>query len=239
MLIAVTVELVGFSDIALVILTCDVGILVAVLTFEQRTRKLMKQKESKALIKFESPLDWLKSSTIFAFVSLMSSLTYEIMISLSIETNFPVFGNNSLLFYTIGFFIFGVIYLVRTAIFMIDPSSKANIFVGKIIYMSIIAIIKVGLLGFVALFQYINALMFSLFIQGNILQQIMPEPIMILYALTIVFSFVGMVPLTYGIAFRLDKKMNRLEIVAIMLFVSPWVVLFTVNGLISLGIKLV
>ena len=67
MLTVAVIIVVGLSELVLAIIPCNVGILIAVLTFEKRIRTIMRRKESKILVKHESPLNWLKGATMFSF----------------------------------------------------------------------------------------------------------------------------------------------------------------------------
>jgi hypothetical protein len=237
-LMGVAIVVVGFSDVILVILPCDVAMLLAVFAFEQRTRTLMKRKESKPLIQFESPLNWLKNCALFSFVSIIAGLGYETMNIVGIESNAPIVGNWSLLFFAIAFFVIGLIYILRITVFMIDPASKTNIFAGKLIYMVLEVGMRVILLSFVVILQFFNGSIFSLIIKGTVLQNIFPTPIAILYASTIVLSFIAMVPLTYTIMFRLRQQVKRWGWVVMASFFSPWFILIIASALLSIGIKL-
>lgn len=238
MLMVATAVLVGFTELILAIIPCDVAIILAVLTFEKRTRTLMRKKESKQLSNVESPIDWLKGCTVFSALSLLASLAYVIFNVLNIEIVFPFVANNSLLIYTIGFFIFAIIGLVRTAVFILEPSSRANVFAGKLIYLALKIFIKISLLSFIAVFQFLNATLFSSTVQSIVLQELIPSVIRIVYATTIILSFVGAIPIMYSIIVKQDEKTSRWDWITSILFLLPWVVLFIIGVLMRVGINL-
>jgi hypothetical protein len=218
-LMGMTVVVVGFLDVILVILGCDVALIVAVLPLGERTHKLMKKKESKSLIKVESPLNWLKSCAIFAFVSIIAGLCYETMNIIGIESNAPIFGNPSLLIFAISFFVLALIHILRITVFMIDPASKANIFAGKLIYKALQISMQVILLFFLASLQVFNGLIFPLIINGIVLQNIFPIP------LQFVFHF--------------WKQVKRWDWAIMFSFFSPWIIIIIVGTMLQIGIKLV
>jgi hypothetical protein len=80
--------------------------------------------------------------------------------------------------------------------------------------------------------------MLSAIIQNALMQHLTPPPISILYASTLVLSFIGMVPIIYGILFRLEKQMRRSDWFAFITIGAPWILLSIVGVLLSVGIKL-
>jgi hypothetical protein len=223
----------------LAIFVSDVAIIVAVLTIGQNTRDIMRRRESKPLIQSESPLAWIEFCILASFLSILTSLVYVFMNGFSIATDAPIIGNQSLLVFSISFFLMGLIYLVRTAIFLVHPSSRANIFAGKLIYRVADVSMRVILLSFVAFVQVFNGLMFQLIVPNPVLQRIFSTPITILYAFTIVLSFIGMVPIACGIVFHPYQQVKRRDLVFIASFLSPWIVFSIIGTLLSIGIKLV
>jgi hypothetical protein len=236
---AVVIALVGFSEINLVILAGDIAMVLAVLPLEQRTRTLMRRKDSKTLLQFESPLQWLKICTRFSLVSLLSSLAYGIIISgLDIGVDKPPIEGYMLSF-AIAFFLFGFLYIARIAEFLIDPSSKMNIFAGKAIMMMMDVGIRLALLVAIAWFQIVNGIILYQIIQGIFVQNATLQPITILYAFTLILSFVGMVPLAWSTVVHLKEPIRSWTLVALTSFISPWVLLAIVSLLLRIGIKLI
>lgn len=236
---AVVIALVGFSEINLVILAGDIALVIAVLPLEQRIRTLMRRKDSKILLQFESPLQWLKICTRFSFVSLLSSLAYGIFASgLNIGVNYPPI-ESSMLVYAIAFFLFGFLYIIRIAEFLIDPSSRTNIFAGKAIKIILNVGIRLALLASIAWFQIINGIILYYIIHAVFVQNIILQPITILYAFMLILSFVGMVPVAWSVVVHLNEPVRRRYWVALASFASPWVLQIVATILISVGIKLI
>ena len=139
-----------------------------------------------------------------------------------------------MLFFGIAFFVIGILYVGRTGIFLFDQSSKANIVAGKIIYWGLEIGIRIMALSFVVFLQIFNVIMFSLIVQG-----IAFGSITIPYAFTIILSFVGMIPVTWSVLVRLRKQVRRWDWVAVIIFMSPWLVLIASAILSIVGIRLV
>ena len=72
-------SLVGFAELVIAILPVDGGIIFTAMALEKRIKSLMKNKESKPLVKVESPLFWLKTCIVFSSFSLLASLAYLIV----------------------------------------------------------------------------------------------------------------------------------------------------------------
>lgn len=239
LLMLVVIALVGFSEINFVILGGDIAMVAVVLPLEQRIRALMRRRSSKALLQSESPLNWVTACTRFSFVSLLSSLAYALITSgVNIGVNNPPIGNYIIVF-AIGFFLFGFVYIIRIAEFLVNPSSKTNIFAGKAIKIGVEVAIRVVILMFIASFQIFNGIMFHQIIQAVFTQNIILRPIQVLYTFTLISSFVGMFPIINGTMFHLKERVSRWGWVAVVSFVSPWMLLIVVSLLLQLGIKLV
>ena len=202
------------------------------MALEKRIKSLMKNKESKPLVKVESPLFWLKTCIVFSSFSLLASLAYLIINSLEIITDLPLINNTSLIIFTVGFFLVAIVHLVRTGVFMVDPTSKTNIFAGKVVYFGIEVGFRIVLLAFVGFMQFANLLMFDILIQ-----QVTTQPILLIYAITIILSFIGMLPIIHGILFRLTKQARRSDWIGFFLFSAPWIFLIISSILIWAGIK--
>lgn len=239
LLMAVVIALVGFSDINLVILAGDIAMVIAVLPLEQRTRTIMKRKDSKTLLQFESPLQWLKICMRFSSASLLSSLAYGIIASgLNIGVNNPPIESD-MLFFAIAFFLCGFLYIIRVAEFLIDPSSGTNIFAGKAIKLILDVGVRLALLASIAWFQIINGIFLYYIIYIVFVQNMVLQPITILYAFLLALSFVGMVPVAWSVVIRLKEPIRRWGWVALACFVSPWILQIVATILLHVGIKLV
>ncbi len=177
--------------------------------------------------------------SLFSFLSLISGFAYLFLNAFNVITEIPIISNSHLLIFTIGFFILNLIFVLRTIIFILKPTSKANFFVGKVIYRLLDTLFKIIFLISVAIFQYINFGMLSLIIHNSVLPQIMSEPIAIIYGLTIVLSFFGVVFFVEKVIFHPMEKMTKKDWFFISFFSLPWVILSIVGVLINLGITLV
>lgn len=229
----------GLTESAVIIFGGDlalIGIVFTVFTVEQKIRTMMKRKESKPLIQYESPITWLKACLLLSSISALTSLACILMSNLPTEINVPIIGNQSLLAYSIVFFIMGFIELIRLGVFMIDPSSKANIFAGKLIHKVLDISMRVIQLSFIVCIQVLNGLMLMQIIQIP-LQQLFSTPITILYASTIVLSFIGTIPLTIAVVLHPYQHIKRRGWVAVAFFLSPWIVLAIATTLLRIGIK--
>jgi hypothetical protein len=125
-------SVVGFSELNLVILAGNIASFLAIPLFAQEVKKVMKNKNSKELLSHESPIDWVKDCIKFVAFSLLSSLVYGVVSVQNLIPNQP--QNLDFLFYFgIVFFLLELLYLVRVVWFIVDPSSTANIFAGKLL----------------------------------------------------------------------------------------------------------
>ena len=124
-MLVVIAALVGTLEFSLVILAGDIAMIAVVIPLEQRTRTIMRKRESKELLLSESPLDWLKYSMTLFLISLVTSIGYAVFQSSDVVVSIPPI-NDMLLAFSIGFFLFGLFYIIRIGYFLIDPSSKGN-----------------------------------------------------------------------------------------------------------------
>ena len=211
----------------LFILGIDIAVFAA-LAFQEKLPKLDK-KHSAMYSKYESPTSWLKICVLSLLFSTMAGGVYSIFHIFGVQTDAPIISNNSLLWYTIVFCLFGWMYIFRFLYFRLNPSSKANIIVGKLIHHILEILVRVAILSVMAFFQVINGLMLYFIITGAILQNVYPTPFGILYACAIIVSFVGMVPIVHAAIFRLKEKISRRGWISIIAFSSPWILFFSVG----------
>lgn len=233
--LAVVIALVGLSEINLVIFASDIAMVLAILPLEQRIRTVMKKEESKVLLQSESPLKWVTTCTRLSLVSLLSSLAYGVITGNAyigvanppIES--PIFGM------AILFFLFGFIYIIRIAEFLIDPASKANVFAGKAITMVLDVGFRIAFIVPIALFQIFNGIILYQILQGVLSQNVVLSPLTILYTFTLILSFVGMIPVAWMTVFHLKEPVQPRLWIALIGFISPWILLMVVTILIRLG----
>jgi hypothetical protein len=235
MLMVVIYSVAGFSEISLWIFAGDIGLLVTAVLFAQEIRKVIKNRNSKELLRFESPLNWLKFSTQTFVLSLLSSLAYGIANpeNLGVGSN-PIIGY--LFFFSIGFFLLGLFYTVRIIWFIIDPSSRTNILVGKAIKTTVDVGFKAVIIVFIGFLQGFNGSMLYLFhLYPSVLYSPL-NPFAITYLSTLVLSFVVMVPLLRRVVFHLKEQIRFRDWVTIFCFCSPWIVLIGYSLLLMAGI---
>ena len=237
-IVVVTLIVTGFADLVSWIFAGNIAMLCVVVLLEERTRKAMKSKDAQEIVKFESPIAWLKFCLLFSTLSLLTSIGYTVITDLGVQTDMPIFGNNYLLFFTVGFFCFAILLFLRASLFIIDPSSKFNISAGKIIYKVVDAGFRITVLVSLLLFQIFNGLMLWLIIEG-LLAHVFATPILVIYALTIIMSFIAIIPIFYNIILHPKKHINRLGVVTLFIFYSPWFVLIGIGLLLQLGLNVI
>ena len=227
--------MVGFSEINLYVFAGDILLLVTAVLFAQEIRKVIKNRNSKELLRFESPFNWLKFSTLTFVFSLLSSLTYGIANpeNLGIGNN-PIF--EYLLLFSIGFFLLGLFYTVRIIWFIIDPSSRANILVGKAVTTTADIGIRVIILASIALFQVFNGIMLYLFLRYVFVLHLPLNPFAIMYLPTLVLSFIAMIPFSHIIIFHIKEQIRFRGGIGFFCFFSPWIVLIGYSLLLTAGI---
>jgi hypothetical protein len=235
MYMVVVLSLAGFSEINLYIFAGDILLLVTAVLFAQEIHKLIKNGDGKELLISESPLNWLKFSTMTFLFSALSGLTYVI-----VDPENLGLGNNPiieyLLFFSVGFFLLGLFYTVRIIWFTIDPSSRANILVGKTIRITADVGFRVVILVSVALFQVFNGIMLYLFLSYIFVLHLPLNPFVIMYLPTLVLGFIAMLPLSHIIIFHINEKARFRDIVVYLCFFSPWIVLIGYSLLLTAGI---
>lgn len=235
----VGVVLFGISEFVGLILAWDGAALLAVIEVEKRVKSRIEENENMPIVELDSPKNWLMMWSIFSFLSLISGFAYIFLNALNIITEIPIISNSHLLIFTMGFFILNLIFVLRTAVFVIKPDSKTNLFVGNVIYRLLDILFKVCFLSSVVVFQYINFEMLSLVINNSVLPQIISEPISIIYGFTIVLSFFGGVFFIEKVIFHPKEKMTRWDWVFTSFFALPWVTISIIGTLLRLGITLV
>jgi len=231
-------SVVGFSEINLYIFAGDIGLLVTAVLFAQEIRKVIrttKNKNSKELLRFESPLTWLKFSTETFVFSLLSSLAYGIANpeNLGVGNN-PIIGY--LLFFSIGFFLLGLFFTVRIIWFIIDPSSRVNILVGKAIITTADIGFRFVVIVFITFLQVFNGIMLYLVLRYALVLHLQLNPFPIAYLSTLVLSFIVMIPLSHAVIFRLMKQIRFRDWITIFCFFSPWIVLIVYGLLLRVGV---
>lgn len=225
----------GFSEVNLYVFAGDLLLLVTAVLFAQEIRKVIRNRDSRELLRSESPFNWLKFSTITFVFSLLSSLAYGITNpeNLGIGTN-PIMGY--LLFFSIGFFLLGLFYTVRIIWFIIDPSSRANILIGKAIQTTADIGIRVIILVSIAFFQVFNGIMLYAVLHGVFVVHLPLTPFVIMYLPTLALSFIAMLPLSHIIIFHMEEQIRFRDAVVFFCFFSPWIILVGYSLLLTAGI---
>jgi hypothetical protein len=195
----------------------------------------MRDKSSKPLLEHESPLGWLKASNRLFILSFLTGLTYQILFIKDIGTTVPtaqaiISFTDFLLIISISSFIMGLVNLFRISEFVLTPSSKTNLLFGKIIFWTAEIGIRVLPVAFIVISQIINGFLLA-GILPSIIQNGLPTPFIACYTLTLVLSFIGMIPVIIGVAFHFKEEMKRRDALALAGVVSPWIFLIVVASL--------
>ena len=225
MFIVVTINVIGFSDVNLVLLAADIMMILSVLPLEQRIHTLMKRRESKALLISESPITWLKIISRFSGFSFFLSLGYELSTRLNwVPDNPPI--NYSLLALGLFLFIFALIYVLRIAEFMIDPSSKINIFAGKMILKTLTFVGQVSIFAAPIMIKILDAfflvLIYEIYQKGYTL-----STFSIVYVILNIFSFIAIVPLEYQMLSKSSENTDKKIWIVLVVFFLPIVFLLS------------
>jgi hypothetical protein len=225
----------GLSDLNNVILGGNLVLLITTIVFIQEIKKVEKTKDGKAFLQHESPKEWVKACTKFSVVSLLCSLIYAIVAgqNLVLEQQ-PLF--DYLFYFGILLFLFGVLFTVRIIWFVVDPSSPANIFAGKILAKISKYGLRVTLLALVVSLQIIDGVMLPYPLFDALVRHTVLNLFGIVYLSTLILSFIGFFPLMYELLFHYEEKIRLRGIVSIIFVFSPWFVLVMTNVLIRLGI---
>ncbi|MGD0977667.1 MAG: hypothetical protein ABR962_00845 [Candidatus Bathyarchaeia archaeon] len=235
MLMAVIYLVVGLSEVNIGIFAGDIGLLVTAVLFAQEIRKAMKNRASKELLRHESPIDWLKASTKYFVFSLLSSLAYGFVNvqNVGVENN-PVI--EYLLIFSVGFFLFGLLYTVRIIWFIIDPASKANILAGRVLKTTRAIGIRLVYVSFILFLQVFNGIMLYLILSLIFVTHTALTTFAIVYLPTLILSFIAAIPYLHLIIFRLNEKARIRDWIATFCFYIPWIVLVTYSLLLRAGI---
>jgi len=235
MLMAMIYLVVGLSDFNLAILAGDIGFIVTAVFFVPEIKKVMRTRESKELLRLESPLNWLKSMTTFFVLSLLSSFVYGFanVPNVGVEFNLII---QYLFIFCVIFFLFGLLYTVRIIWFIIDPASKTNILAGKVMKTIVASGTKIILVSFISFFQIINGLMLYLILNLFFVAHVAITPFHIVYLFTLVLSFIALIPCLHLIIFRLNKENRIRDWIVLFCLFSPWIALITYNLLLEAGI---
>jgi hypothetical protein len=235
MYMVVILSLVSFSEINLYIFAGDLLLLVTAVLFAQEIRKVIRNGDSKELLRSESPLNWLKFSTITFVFSVLSSLAYGIANpeNLGLGNN-PIMGY--LLLFSVGFFLLGLFYTVRIIWFTIDPSSRTNILVGKAIRTTTDIGFRLVILASITVFQVFNGIMLYLFLRAVFVLHLPLNPFAVMYIPTLILSFIAMLPLSNIIIFHIKEQIRFRGGVVFFCFFSPWIILIGYSLLLTAGI---
>jgi hypothetical protein len=234
MLIAVVYLVVGLAEFDFVIFAGDIGFIAVVVALAQETRKIMKHKESKELLRNESPINWLKFSIEFFVFSLLSSLVYGFTAVETLSNQYAILIDYAVVI-TVMFFLGGLIWTVRIIWFNIDPASKGNIRAGKLMKTTAFVIVR-AIFAFGILFlESINGLVFYFLFPLIYTSLTLP---LVVYLSALGASFVATVPMTYMFMFRLNEKLRVRDYVASFFYFSPWIVLMAISLLIRMGITI-
>ncbi len=230
-LLVIIALVLGFSEINFGIFAGDIGLLVSAVVFAQEIRKLTNNSKKKGIIhllRFESPLNWLKISTVTFVFSLISSLVY----GLANPENLGVGSSQItwyLLVFSIAFFLFGLFYTCRIIWFIIDPFSTTNILVGKGIKTALsfgfraVMLLFIGVIQFLTgtfLYQIIN---FVFVFHGSL------SLIAKIYLPFAVLSFIAIIPVIHLVIFRLEKETRKRDDFAMICILLPWIILMGVT----------
>jgi hypothetical protein len=237
MLMTLTCLMAGLTNPNWEIFAADVGLFVMAIFIAPEIKKAMRNKASKELLSLESPLNWLKSSTLFFVLSTLSSLGYGIIdvSNIGVESNQTVgYLIGDLFIFSVVLFILGLLFTFRIIWFIIDPASKSNILAGKLLK----TVIFVGVRGIFAIciifFQLINGLMLGLILNLIFVSHEAVNPFVFVYLPTLVLSFIAVIPFLYRTVFHFDEK-NRIRDWAIVFcYFSPWIVVIPYNLLLKL-----
>jgi len=157
-----------------------------------------------------------------------------------LRVNFLGVGNNPiigyLLFFSIGFFLLGLFFTVRIIWFIIDPSSRVNILVGKAIITTADIGFRFVVIVFITFLQVFNGIMLYLVLRYALVLHLQLNPFPIAYLSTLVLSFIVMIPLSHAVIFRLMKQIRFRDWITIFCFFSPWIVLIVYGLLLRVGV---
>lgn len=234
-LLVVCLVVAGFSDFNLVMIGIDLAMVIALLPIRKEINTQMNKKESKKILKGESPIQWSTNIVLFSILSFFSLMLYEIITRTDLIINVQL--NNSLLIFGITFIIFGFVSLCRLTVFVFEPASKGNIIAGKIIYLFSQIGIRFILISFIFVLQVFNLLMLGGSLSGASLRTSPLTPMVLVYLGTIVLSFIAMFPIIYNLIFHLTKQVKRLDWAIIVAFFSPWLVFTIIAVFLFFGIK--
>jgi hypothetical protein len=236
MLMAVIYLVVSLSEINWGIFGADIALFGMAVLFIPEIRKLIRRKDSRELLRHESPINWLKISTISFLYSILSSVAYGLVnvTNVGFEYNPPII--EYLLIFCVAFFLFGLLYTVRVIWFIIDPASKANITAGKVIEKTITIGVKIILISFISVLQIFNGIMLYLILDAIFVIHGMLTWFAIAYLPTLILSFIATIPNLHGILFRLKQETRIRDWIVIFCFYSPWIVLIISTFLLKVGI---
>ena len=216
-------SVVGISELNLVILAGDLALFLTIPVFAQEIKKVMRKNASKALLKQESPLNWVKTCAKFAVFSLLASLAYGIVngrLILNQQQNVDF-----LFYFGIIFFLIGLLQAVRLIWFIVDPTSTSNIFAGKFLLTTSKYGLRAITVSFIGVLLISNGFMLYQ-IYSIVFEQNLPLTIFgLIYLFTLILSFVTVIPTTYSVVFHLEDKVSPWYLVAVIAFISPWVLL--------------
>jgi hypothetical protein len=234
-----TYLMISFSGINSVILAGDLLFLASIILLVPEVNKTMKKKkEAQELLLHERPPNWLKSMILLFILSFLSGLCYAVIdiANIGIESN-SVVGSliGDLFIFCAFFFLFGLLFWGRTTLFVIDPSSKGNVLIGKVLKTGSYISIRIALGAIVVFLQVINGLMLKLFL-ALIFTPSAVNLFEFVYLPALVLSFIGVIPYLYRIIFRFNEKNRVQDWIFTFCYYSPWFVLLIYSLLMRAGI---
>jgi hypothetical protein len=218
-----------------IILAIDAGAVIGTLVLVRpEIEKAMKKSRDKELLRKDPPLDWLNNSNRFFGLSLFASLAYLIMVSFNFGVGAMPFGSDSMLFFSLAFFVLAIIHLFRISEFIHSPSSKANMTVSRIYYWFAEIGFRVSFMGFIITIEVFNGLMFYLILVG-LMHNITLFGIM--FDSAVIISFATVFPIGLNTLFHPRKQANRKDSAIFVIFYLPEIVLIVAGFLLIMGFK--
>lgn len=220
-----------------IILAIDGGAVVGTLfAIKPEVEKALEKSDNKELFRTDAPLVWLSNANRFFILSLFASLAYLIFISFNFGVGTMPFGSDYMLFFSLGFFVFAFIHLLRVSEFIYSPSSMTHVTISKIYYWFVEIAVRVSLIAFYICLEIINAIMFYAIVFGLIAKGYITI-VGIVYASSITISFATAYLVIWDVVFHLRKKATRKDELVYVGFLSPWIILTIIGLLMSLGFK--